>query len=153
MRLYLAQHGEALDKAQDPERPLSPAGRADVERLAAHLAGRGLRVGAVLHSGKTRARQSAEITAAAIAPGVAPAAVDPIAPNDPPQIFIEATVAHLETDTWVAGHLPFQARCVALLIGLPADPPPVLYTPGSVVCLEGEGHRWAIAWMLRPELV
>lgn len=152
MRLYLAQHGEALSEEEDPERPLSPAGREDVTRLARHLAAHGVTVSRVLHSGRLRARQSAEIAARSLAPGITPAATPHIAPNDPPQVFIESVVTPLAADTWVAGHLPFMARCLARLIGLPADPPVVLYTPGSVVCLEGEGGRWAIAWMLRPEL-
>ena len=68
MFLYLVQHGEALTKEADPDRPLSEAGRANVEHLAGFLAGRSLRVARVLHSGKTRARQTAEILAAALAP-------------------------------------------------------------------------------------
>ncbi len=33
MRLYLVQHGEALAKERDPERPLSGHGRADIDFL------------------------------------------------------------------------------------------------------------------------
>ena len=63
MRLYLVQHGEALPKQVDPERPLSERGRSDVARVADFLKGAGIRVTRVAHSGKTRARQTAELLA------------------------------------------------------------------------------------------
>jgi len=34
VRLYLVQHGEAVPEEVDPTRPLSEAGKLDVERLA-----------------------------------------------------------------------------------------------------------------------
>ncbi|MCZ6522899.1 MAG: histidine phosphatase family protein, partial [Alphaproteobacteria bacterium] len=61
MRLYLVQHGEALAKEVDAERRLSADGRRDVRRLAEFLAKSGLRVRKVLHSGKARARETAEL--------------------------------------------------------------------------------------------
>ncbi len=44
MRLYLVQHGEAVTKAVDPDRPLSEQGRADVERLAIWMGAQGVEV-------------------------------------------------------------------------------------------------------------
>jgi broad specificity phosphatase PhoE len=38
MRLYLVQHGDAVPEQLDPERPLSAAGRQDVEAVARLLA-------------------------------------------------------------------------------------------------------------------
>lgn len=54
-RVYIVQHGDALSKEQDPDRPLSATGVADIEALAgvwreAHIGG-----ARVMHSGKTRA--------------------------------------------------------------------------------------------------
>ena len=72
MRLYLVQHGEAQPEAVSPERELSAQGRLDVERLADFLGGRGVRAARVYHRGKTRARQTAEILAAHLAPGTVP---------------------------------------------------------------------------------
>ena len=37
MKLYLMQHGDALQKDVDPDRPLSPRGRRDIEKIAAFL--------------------------------------------------------------------------------------------------------------------
>ncbi len=153
MTLYLVQHGEALSKEADPDRPLGAAGRSEVERLAGFLDGRGVRVARVLHSGKTRARQTAEILAAALAPGAAVEASDGLAPNDPPAPFAARATAWNE-DVLVAGHLPFMARLVSVLLTGDADRPTVAYRPGTVVRLErSEGETCQIAWMLRPEVV
>ena len=71
MRLYLVQHGEAVPEDADPSRPLSETGNRDVARVAAFLATADIRVSRVLHSGKLRAGQTAELCAAKLAPGAA----------------------------------------------------------------------------------
>ncbi|UCE84916.1 MAG: phosphohistidine phosphatase SixA [Deltaproteobacteria bacterium] len=152
MRLYLVQHGHALAKEVDPDRPLSDAGRGDVERLAAFLARSGLRVETVVHSGKTRARQTAEILAAAVCEASPESRAD-LGPNDPVGPVAEAA------ETWTAdamlvGHLPFMARLASHLVGAREDRGAVAFQPGGVACLERAGDgTWAIAWMLRPELL
>lgn len=153
MRLYLVQHGEALPKEVDSERPLSDQGRQDVERLAHFLTGRGVHVSRVWHSGKTRARQTAELLAATVAPGVKAEARAGLAPNDPTEALAE-TLADWREDAMVVGHLPFVARLVTRLVTKSDDETTVAYLPGSLVCLErDEDGAWAIAWMLRPELM
>src|SRR5262245_23731251 len=82
MNLYLVQHGAAKSEADDPARPLTEDGRRAVERLAEFLAARGVRIDRVEHSDKLRARQSAEILAARLAPFRGPLEVAGLAPND-----------------------------------------------------------------------
>ena len=152
MRLYLVQHGLALPKGVDSHRPLSKQGQDDVRRVAAFLARIELRVGAVVHSGKTRARQTAEILAAAVSGGSLDTRGD-LNANDP----VEAVAKEAEgwtVDTILVGHLPFIARLTSRLVAGSEDQNVVEFQPGSVVCLErtGEGG-WVIAWMIRPELL
>jgi phosphohistidine phosphatase len=153
MRLYLVQHGEALSKDVDPERALSDTGQAAVARLAAFLEGR-VRVSAVVHSGKTRARQTAELLAAVLAPGLPVEAVSGINPNDAIEPFMPQITA-AGKDTLVVGHLPFMTKLVARLVTGSEEDVVVAYQPGSMVCLESEGgsNNWQIQWMMRPELL
>ncbi len=51
MRLYLVQHGEAVAKEVDPDRPLSEHGRENIVRLAKWLEQRGVEVREIRHSG------------------------------------------------------------------------------------------------------
>ena len=83
MRLYLVQHGDAVPEQVDPERPLRAAGRRDVEAVARLLASKSMRAERVARSGKLRARQIAELLAAALAPGIAPKIMASLNPNDP----------------------------------------------------------------------
>lgn len=152
MKLYLAQHGLALSREEDPERPLSEAGRAQVECLARLLGKAGVRVQRVWHSGKPRARETAECLARRVMPRGRVEQLDGLAPNDPVVDFVvDADV--WQEDTLVVGHLPFMARLAALLLVQDAGRELVRFTPGSVLCLERLDHdRWQLEWLLRPEL-
>ncbi|RME35186.1 MAG: phosphohistidine phosphatase SixA [Gammaproteobacteria bacterium] len=153
MRLYLAQHGEALPKEQDPERPLSGKGRAEVERMARFLGAAGVRAQRVIHSGKARAEQTAALLAQAIAPGVEAEVSGLINPDDPPEAFDWQSDAW-DRDTLVVGHLPFMARLASHLLIQDEDRILTGFRPGTVLCLEKEEPGdWRIAWMVRPELL
>ncbi len=151
MRLYLVQHGEAVPESQDPERPLSARGLRDMQKLGAFLQRAPLPGLRVLHSGKTRARESAEILAAALR--ALPEPYPGIGPKDAIEPLIEA--AHRwEMDTLVVGHLPFLARAVAQLVTGDLECNLVGFQPGSLVCLERDpACAWTLAWMTRPEIL
>lgn len=151
MKLYLVQHGEAVAKDIDPERPLSERGVRDVMAIAGVLRDAGVRIERTWHSGKSRAEQTAKILARAIAPAATIEQVDGISPNDPVTVFAEDADVW-DQDTLVVGHLPFMARLASLLTTGDPEQELVSYTPGSVACLERFDTQWILLWMLRPEL-
>lgn len=153
MKLYLVQHGEAAAREIDPARPLTEQGRADVEQMAAFLKTAGVRAERVIHSGKLRAQQTAELLAKAIAPAVQVEISDIINPNDNPAAF-DWQSNSWNKDTLIVGHLPFMSKLVSHLVTGNPEQPVTAYQPGSVVCLEHGGEKqWQINWMLRPELL
>jgi phosphohistidine phosphatase len=153
MKIYLVQHGEATAAEVDPERPLTGQGEKDVQRIGRALKLAGVAVKRVIHSGKLRARQTAEILAVEIAPLSELETSDLIAPNDDPAAFHLHTGGE-DTDTLVVGHLPFMAKLVSHLVTGDDSQTLVAYQPGSVVCLESiEKDNWQINWMLRPSLL
>ena len=153
MKLLLVQHGEACAKDVDPERPLTDRGRADVRRLGRFLADAGIRVERVIHSGKLRARQTAEELGARIAPDTRPEESGLINPKDNPKAF-DWQSGSWDHNTLVVGHLPFMARLVAHLVTGQESRVINAYLPGSVACLEQDvDGGWSIAWMIRPELL
>ncbi len=152
MKLYLVQHGEALSKDIDLDRPLSEAGREDVERLASFLAGK-VRVARVLHSGKVRAWQTAEILAASLVPDLKVEEFGGLSPNDPVEPFVQH-VEEWSEDLLVVGHLPFMAKLAIRLTAGADENSIVAYRPGSIVCLETDNETgWKVQWMIRPELL
>ncbi len=152
MKLYLVQHGDALSKDIDPDRPLSNVGHAEVGQLAELLAGH-MSISRVLHSGKTRAKQTAEIFTAIIAGEFPVEAISGIDPMDSVEDFA-IQVKRWNEDILVVGHLPFMDKLVSLLVSGSADKGVVSYTPGSIVFLESvdDGH-FQVQWMIRPELL
>lgn len=153
MRLYLVQHGAALAREVDPERPLSEAGREDVRALAGFLRDAGVRVERVWHSGRPRAEQTAQLLAKSVLPRGRIEQVGGIGPEDDVAGFVsDADV--WEQDTLVVGHLPFLSRLVAWLVVGSTEREIAGFQPGSLVCLERrEVDHWMVAWMLRPELL
>ena len=153
MRIYLTQHGLAVPKDIDPDRPLSEQGREDVRRLAEFLDKAGIQVGQVLHSGKTRAEQTAEILAEALLPDGQPQAHAGLGPKDPLE-KVSPEIAFWSVDTLIVGHLPYLGRLASLLLASDPDRPLLAFQPGTMACLEkdAEGH-WVLAWMVRPELL
>ena len=153
MKLYLVRHGEALAKDVDPDQSLSEAGRVNVERLAAFLDRRGVRAERILHSGKVRARQTAEILAEAMADAGACVARDGLAPNDPTAPVADEFTG-LQEDTVLVGHLPFMGDLAARLVVGSEDVVVAAFRPATMVCLEhAVGGGWHVAWMLRPDML
>ena len=153
MKLYLVQHGEAVAKNIDPGRPLSRQGEHDVQRMAGFLKKCNVALDKIMHSGKMRAHQTAEILAEAVLIKGEIEAVKGVNPDDPVEDF--SIVAHkLKQDTMVVGHLPFMSRMVSYLITGNPDQAVVAYKPGSIVCLERNAEQyWQIQWMLRPNFL
>ena len=153
MHLYLVQHAEALPKEEDPQRPLSNQGRADIRKVAAFLGIRGIHVSRILHSGKLRARQTAEALAELLHPSGDISPTDGLAPLDEPTVWAER-LTELDENLMLVGHLPHLDKLAALLVTGNADQPVVMFKPGGVVCLERDDEdRWSLRWMVVPEIL
>ena len=159
MRLYLVQHGRAKPRDEDPARPLSEEGRAEVEGVAHRLAPVGLRVEEVWHSGKARAEGTARVLVGALWPGAEVRSRPGLAPNDPPgplrdELERMAAAGGKGQGFVIVGHLPFLAGLASLLLTGDADGEPVAFRNGGVVCLESSADAgWALVWAVVPELV
>lgn len=153
MRLYLVQHGKAKPKDEDPERTLTEEGRAEVDRIASFLAPALSAQRAIIHhSGKARARQTAEALAAAL-PSAAVEEVDGLAPMDAPSTWAER-LADQEGSVVLVGHLPHLGRLAGLLLTGSSEEQPVTFSNGGVVCLSRDAEeRWSLLWSVVPALV
>ena len=155
MHIYLVQHGAAVPKDENAERPLSGQGREDVKRVASFLARSGVSARRVIHSGKRRAKETALLLSDVIGPGnMVEEAGDGLAPDDPTDLFFTAIEEWTE-DTIIIGHLPFMSKLASRLLTGDEDETLVHFNPGSVACLErGEnGGGWTVLWFVRPELL
>jgi phosphohistidine phosphatase len=145
--LYLVHHGDAVGPEVDPRRPLSPEGRAEVVRIAALSAGRGAKPQVVWHSGKLRAKQTAEEFWRACNALAEFSATRDLQPDDPPQ-WMRDRLRGETRDVLLAGHFPYLPRFLALLVtGGEAG---VLFPQHGVVALvtDDEGSTWREEWRI-----
>lgn len=152
MKLYLVQHADALSKETDPKRPLSQKGLKDAQKMAAFLLEAELTVDEVVHSGKSRAEQTADVLSKAVWPGNAAIELPGLGPNDSTDHLMHSA----ETaggDLMAVGHLPFMAKMAARCLTGFEDGVLIDFEPGAVVCLERQEEGWALSWMQRPSMV
>jgi phosphohistidine phosphatase len=145
MHLFLAHHGDAVGPEVDARRPLSPVGRAGIDRLAALAAAKGAKPRVVWHSGKLRARQTAEAYWRACNALAEFSATKDLQPDDPPQ-WMRDRLRGEPRDILLAGHFPHLPRLLALLVNDEGS----AFPPHGIVALvtEDEGDTWKEAWRL-----
>ena len=151
MQAYLVQHGEAKAEAEDPARPLTDRGREEVRRVARHAAPAGVRVSEIRHSGKLRARQTAEILAEYFKPPRGLSAMDGLAPDDDPGPARAALEKTAEA-VMLVGHLPHLSRLASSLVLGEAGREIVRFRNGAIVRLAKTDRGWLLEWILPPEL-
>lgn len=145
MWLYLVHHGDALPPDVDPQRPLSPVGRAAVDLLARRVASRGVRPAVIWHSGKLRSRQTAEAFWRACNPFAEFKVARGLQPTDGPQQVRDAL--RTETgDVMAVGHMPSLPRLLACLTTGDADGSLPFPAHGVVALESDERGLWAERW-------
>ena len=152
MALYLVQHGKSLSKEIDPGKGLSEEGIAEVQRIAQVAAGYGCKVTQIRHSGKKRARQTADIFASHLNPQHGVTDIGGINPLDDVAAF--AANLPVEDNLMLVGHLPFMERLTAYLIIGVIEPAVFKFQNGGIVCLDRhpDSGKWIIKWALMPNI-
>ena len=151
MRLFLVQHGDAVPKDVDPDRPLSDRGQEDIGRLREFLSSHDVRIEQILHSGKTRTQETADILRSLLESPSHVYEREGLAPNDSPDAFLRL-LRKVEKDTLVAGHMPFVARTVSQALTGAPDRHLVEFAPGSIAVIErSDAGPWHLNMFVRPE--
>lgn len=146
MFVFLVHHGDAVGPHVDPQRPLSSRGVESCARLAAAVGARGARPAAVWHSGKLRARQTAEHFWRACNPLAEFSALRGLQPDDPPE-WVRDVLSAETRDVLLAGHWPNLPRLFQLL---DADGARAAQFPqhGVVALQRGADGTFREAWRL-----
>jgi len=146
--VLLVHHADAVGPEQDPQRPLSARGRAQAQWLADHAKRAGLRPDVIWHSGKLRARQTAEAFLVTCNPSAAFRLVRGLRPDDSPDLVRDALVAEEQTVVLVS-HLPLLPALLEALIG---DGP--RFPAHGMVLLEHKGPKvYREVWRVGPPRV
>jgi len=135
--IYLVHHADAVGPDVDSQRPLSATGRLHADQLAQRARDRGVAPAVIWHSGKLRARQTAEAFWRACNPLAQFAAIRGLQPTDPPE-WIRDVLTDEARDVMLVGHMPSLPRIVALLTGNPREEFPL----HGLVALEFDSGAW-----------
>jgi phosphohistidine phosphatase len=153
MKLYLIQHGEAKSEAEDPERSLTARGEKEIVAISRMVGSLQIRPSKMYHSGKLRAKQTAEIVASALK--ISDSLVQPVQnlnPNDDIHPWVER-ISKEKDDLMLVGHLPFLEKLTSFLLCDKENARLVLFRYGAIVCLDQkEDKRWVVRWILTPEM-
>ncbi len=153
MALLLVQHGKSLPKDKDPAKGLSEEGISEVEHIAGIAKKYGVNVSRIMHSGKKRALQTAEIFASALKPDEGIREIEGINPLDDVAAF--ADKIKISDNLMFVGHLPFMQRLTSYLITGSIEKPVFKFQNGGILCMDKNpeaAQAWFIKWALMPHL-
>lgn len=152
MALYVVQHGKSLAKEIDPEKGLSEEGVAQVLRIAQVAKGYSVKVSKILHSGKKRAKQTAEIFAKELMPSEGVEEQNGMGPLDDVVGF--TMKLDLSSNCMLVGHLPFMSRLISYLVTGSTAMYIFKVQNGGMICLDQDIDRDSvfIKWALMPEI-
>ena len=152
MALYLVQHGKSLPKDMDPDQGISGEGKSQVRRIAEVAEGYGVKVSRIAHSGKKRARQTAELIGKVLAPSMEIEVRDGLNPLD--DVTVAADVLDTGENLVLVGHLPFMEKLTNYLVTGSSAGLVFKFQNGGILCLDQdpESNSWFIKWSLMPHI-
>ena len=145
--MFLVHHADAVGPEVDSRRPLSALGERQAAHAAAETAARGARPAVVWHSGKLRARQTAQAFWRVCNALAEFSATSDLQPGDSPSRMRERLRGETR-DVLIAGHFPHLPRLLSLLLNVPAS-----FPQHGVVALESSdaGETWQEVWRVESD--
>jgi phosphohistidine phosphatase len=145
MLLVLVHHADAVVESVDATRPLSQLGRRQAASVAGRVAARGVKPVAVWHSGKLRARETAELYWRAVNPAATFTAKKGLQPDDDPELMADLLGAETE-DLMIVSHYPILPGLLRELVGADAA-----FPQHGAIALERVDGKWLERWRETPD--
>lgn len=144
MTVILVHHSDAVGPGVDPQRPLSALGRRQSEWLAAQVRAADVSPQVIWHSGKLRARQTAEPFLRE-SPFAEFKMVRGLSPDDPPGWMRDELTAETRP-ALIVGHMPHIAALARLL-----SPEAGEFPLNGLIAFSRSGDgTWTEAWRAKP---
>jgi phosphohistidine phosphatase len=147
--VFLVHHADAVPAHVDHMRPLSTLGARQAERVAAGVARHGAKPAVIWHSGKLRARQTAETCLRVLNPFAQFTAVRGLQADDDPETIAVALMAEAR-DVLIASHMPFLPMLLHRLTTGRRDRLSAEFPLNGCVALERVGELWKEVWREAP---
>lgn len=117
--------------------------------LARKAAERGVKPAVIWHSGKLRARQTAEAFWRRCNPLSTFSAARGLQPTDPVSWIADA-IAGDTRDIMLVGHFPHMPELLAFLLAGSREAAPVEFPMNGIAALEEANGKWSESWRERP---
>lgn len=153
MLVYLIRHAHAVDAGENPERPLSDRGTAQVRSIAAFLKqAKEFQPEEFWHSPLVRSQETAELLAKRLHLDVSVTLMPDLEPEDDPRA-IARRIKAATVPVAIVGHEPHLSSLASLLIAGKPEPAKFVMKKAAVLALEGIGDHWMVRWHIHPDLV
>ncbi len=153
MKLYLMRHGEAEGVYEGEGPSLSSRGESEVSRIGEALSSKKIRLDHIYHSGKLRARQTAEIVGSKFSADIPISKKEGLKPNDPAPVFAK-DLNDVSGNILVVGHLPFVSKLTSYLLADTESELMFSFGTASVAFLEyAHSFGWNLHWLIEPESI
>ncbi|UCC78693.1 MAG: phosphohistidine phosphatase SixA [Candidatus Zixiibacteriota bacterium] len=154
MAVFLIQHAESKPKEEDPERTLTDEGSENINKISSYARQHiNVSVDRIFHSGKLRARQTAEVLAGYLKPAEGVSETDGLEPMADPTIWAKR-ISQIQNDIMLVGHLPHLGRLTSVLLGADATKSIVNFRNAGIVKLsQAPDDNWMIDWIIVPSIV
>ncbi|MEN2998799.1 MAG: phosphohistidine phosphatase SixA [Brevinematia bacterium] len=147
--IFLVQHGEAKSESEDPERHLNEVGKEETRKVGILLSKTPLRPSLIVHSGKARAKETAEILAELLKPERGVVEGENLSPLDDPLTW--AKRLENEDKIMIVGHLPYLSKLTSLLLVGDQNVEVVKFRYSSCLVLAKE-DKFRIKLFVTPEV-
>ncbi|MEO0263154.1 MAG: phosphohistidine phosphatase SixA [candidate division WOR-3 bacterium] len=148
---FLVQHGEAKPEIEDPERHLTDKGKEESEKVANFLLKINLKPDIIIHSGKIRAKETAEIFSKILNPEKGVIQGENLSPLDDPEFW--AKRLKIEKDKiMLVGHLPHLSKLTSLLLINNKNKEIIKFRYSSCLIISREDENFYIKLFITPEI-
>lgn len=152
--IFLVQHGEAIDKKENPLRPLTDMGRETISRMGNFLSSRSYKIDVIWHSPKLRARETAEILHSCLKLKNSLYEYKELEPEEPVRKTVKLLQNSEEQNIMLVGHLPHLSNLAGLLLTGDEKQEIIAFEKGCILCLNYQDVGICVVrWLLIPSLV
>ena len=153
MRVLLVRHGEAGTASTDDDRQLSEAGRRQAESQGRVLGRMGWSGQEIWYSRKVRAKETAELMAAAAGLKAELSEMSGLLPEDSPREIGEQLEA-MASDVILVGHMPYMNYLASYLVTGKVSGSEWHFRTGAMLMLERAGRGlWEVEFFIPAGLV
>ncbi len=151
MKLFLIQHALAKSKEEDPERGITEEGYVITRKIASFAKQIPIEVRKIYHSGKKRAKETAEIFSEYLEPIDGLKSAKGLNPMDSHLIWA-GLLSDIDDNIMLIGHLPHLQKLCNFLISKDENKEDIKFIYSGIVCLERyPGNRWVVIFEVNPE--